>query len=276
MTRTSSQTKGRFRALWNILRWEGELRNSRLRQLFGLQKVQVSRLLASFAEEYPRAAILDDATKSWRINDESLAVKEAGPLDEYLALCRHESEPLPIIDARVDFAEPRPKIVATLAQAASAGSGVEVVYRSMSTPAGRERLLFPTAVVRLSQRWHVRAWCADRREYRDFNIGRIDSARKSGRQLPSDYTADIAWNTIVSVRIGVHEALKGDVAKMLRQEYFNGATSMRLDVRGALIPYVLQESRVTATPSKERPPSFLLQVLNPNAIKEHLFQRTVD
>ena len=276
MPRTSSQTKGRFRALWNVLRWEGELRNSRLREMFGLQKVQVSRLLAAFAEEYPRAVILDDASKSWRMNDEAIALKEGGPLEEYLALCHHETEPLPIVDARVDFAEPRPRIIATLARAARAGKGVEVVYRSMSTPEGRKRLLFPSAVVRLSQRWHVRAWCAERCEYRDFNIGRIVSARESGEQLQAGHAADTAWDTIVGIRIGVHEALKADVHKLLRQEYFNGAANMRIKVRGALIPYVLQEARVSAAPAKERPPSFLLQVLDPDVIKPYLFRDAAD
>jgi hypothetical protein len=32
---------------------------------------------------------------------------------------------------------------------------------------------YPNRTVRLSQDWHVRTWCDDRREYRDFNLGHM-------------------------------------------------------------------------------------------------------
>lgn len=276
MPRIQSQTRSRHRALWTLLRWEGELRNSRVRELVGLAKVQTSRLLVGFAQTYPQAVIQDDSDKSWRLNREAQAAKEGGPLEEYLALCGHAGGTPTIMDARVDFVEPAPKLISLLAKAARERRGVRVFYRSMSSPAGRERLLFPRAVVRLSQRWHVRAWCSERREYRDFNLGRMEKPALTSELLPKEAGIDKAWVSLVSVRIGIHEALKGDVSKMLRQEFFQGAASMRLEVRGALLQYALQQARVAINPAEEKPPSFLLQALDPKVLKLYLFSGRLD
>lgn len=261
MPRIQSQTRSRHRALWTLLRWEGELRNSRVRDMFGLAKVQTSRLLVGFAQAFPQAVVQDDSERSWRLNSEAQAVKEGGPLEEYLALCAKAADTSALVDARLDFAAPAPKLIALLARAARERHGVRVFYRSMTSPAGRERLIFPRAVVRLSQRWHVRAWCSERREYRDFNLGRMEKPTLTREVLPKQAGADKAWDSLVTVRIGIHEGLKSDLSKMLRQEFFQGAASMRLKVKGALLQYALQEARVAINPAQEKPPSFLLQVL---------------
>lgn len=276
MPRILSQTRSRHRALWTLLRWEGELRNSRVRDLFGLAKVQTSRLLVGFARTFPQAVIQDDSEKSWRLNSDVQAVKEGGPLEEYLALCIRAGDTPALVDARLDFAAPAPKLISLLARAARARHGVRVFYRSMTSPAGRERIIFPRAVVRLSQRWHVRAWCGERREYRDFNLGRMEKPTLTQEVLPKHAGADKAWDSLVTVRIGIHDALKSDVSKMLRQEFFQGAASMRLEVKGALLQYALQEARVAINPAQEKPPSFLLQVLESRDLKPYLFSHRLD
>lgn len=272
MPTITGQLRTRYRTLWTLLRWEGQLRNSRLRDLLGIQKVQVSRLIAQFASENPRAVILDSRDKAWRLNDEDLAIQLGGSFEEYQALCQSDSvTPISIVDARIDFLPPKPKLVAALSTACRDARGLEIRYRSRSWPEGSDRVIFPTAMVRLSQRWHVRAWCATRRDYRDFNLGRIDRWHLIDAHLSPEAGSDEAWDAVLSIRIGAHESLSPADALMVRKEYFGGANSMRFRCRGALAPYVLQEARVATNPSNQMPPEHLIQVLNPKIVQPFLF-----
>lgn len=272
MPTITGQLRARSQTLWTLLRWEGQLRNSRLRDVLGIQKVQVSRLISQFAAENPRSVILDSREKVWRLNDEDLAIEHGGGFEEYRALCQSDTEtPISIVDARIDFLPPRPKLVSTLSAACRDARGLEVLYRSRSSPDGSHRVIFPTAIVRLSQRWHARAWCATRRDYRDFNLGRIDRWQLIDTPRPSGAGADQAWDTVLSIRIGAHEALSAADALMVRKEYFGGAASMRVKSRGALVPYVLQEARVATDATQHKPPEYLLQVMNPKTIAPYLF-----
>lgn len=260
--------------MWTLLRWEGELRNSRLRDLFGIQTVAASRLISEFDKAHPRSIVRDPVLKVWRLLDEKAALKLGGSLEEYQALAPSAAGPgLPVEDARIDFSPPKPKLLAALAAAASARQGIRVLYRSFSSPEGRERVLFPTVIVRMSQRWHLRAWCAERRDYRDFNIGRIERWSPTRLDLPDDAGGDVLWDTQVTIRIGWHEALKPELVDMIRQEYFGGTAGRRVQVRAPLVAYVLQQARIATDPASQRPPDYLLQVSNLAEVSRHLFRR---
>ena len=269
MSESSANQRLQSHVLWALLRWEGELRNKRVREVLGLKIVQASRLLAHFAKEHIGAVNWRTEDRSWRVSRDATAISEAGGLEAYLSLTNGDPERV-IIDARPDFFLPPPSILAPLTSAIRRNRQLLIRYRSMTTPNGRDRRIVPTAIVCLSQRWHVRAWCFERQEYRDFNLGRIAQVGEPEpvEQKPPN---DLEWDASVHLLIAPHRSLDPATANMISREYLAGQSVRRVKVRGVLAHYVLQEARVAIDAGRETPPAFLLELLNADDITPYLF-----
>src|SRR3546814_18951501 len=90
--------------------------------------------------------------------------------------------------------------------------GIDVSYVSL-TSGETKRTLFPHALVRTAARWHVRAWCPEREEYRDFNVGRMSKLTVSKADRDTNLQEDSAWNEYVSLRIWQHPELSSEQVK---------------------------------------------------------------
>ncbi len=261
----------RLTEMWSLLLWEGELSNARLCEIFDVQPVQASRLMSTFREQYPDA--VRPNARHWRIHDPASAPEGADSVVEYLRLAGDDtSSVLPwLLDARSESLRVRSTHIRAIRAACVAGTGLRVKYASMSNPDGSRRLLFPHTVVRLNLRWHMRAWCAERQQFRDFNLGRLLEVSPSKDTSPMGQGDDEQWNTVVDLVLRPHRSLTPNQALMIRREHFKGTVQMRLRVRAALLQYTIQEFRAALDPESEAPPSFQLEVGNPTHISPYLF-----
>lgn len=274
MPQIDSQLQHRLRVMWNLLRWEGELRNSRLQEVFGLKTLQATRLIRSFIETHPGALQHDQANGRWLLSVMNQEEEHAGAFDEYLANVNGSGVTPPewLFDARLDFKAPSTRDLRLVSEACRRNTGLRVQYTSLTTPEGFERTIFPQHIVRLSQRWHIRAWCGSRNDFRDFTFGRIKSISAVPDRLPNAAGEDALWNKPISLRIGPHRALPAATSKIVRVEYFGGAVSMRSTTSAALAHYVLQAAHVAVDPQSEHPPSFFLELLNLEELRPYLFK----
>jgi len=270
MAKGRNQQQARFGVLRELLQWEGELRNVRVQSLFRVRSVQASRLITQFAAENPGLLRLDTYQKRW-IPVPGASLGDSTSVDEYLADAAVDGRSDSWFeDARSSFQDPDPQVFAALRAACTTSCGVELSYRSMSHPEGMRRRIFPHAIVRLSQRWHVRAWCVLREQYRDFTLGRIKAPTLStavAKGLPEDK----AWLARVDIRIGAHRGLSGAQEQTIRDEYFAGAVARRIQVRGALVNYVINDLRAAIDPKRQLPPEYQLEVLNEPDLRPYLF-----
>ncbi len=259
----------RHRIMRGVLAWEGEISNARVRHLFDVQIIQASRLLKEFREAMGDAVVVAGRTKAVRpVMPGKIETDMA--LDEYIALTgRAPGNAEILVDARVDLTDIEPRVFATLRQAALTRSGVEITYSSMKNPIAKARIVFPHAIVQVGRRWHVRAWCKNRNEFRDFNLGRIRDAT-ARPELPAPFGAgdDHDWNEKVVVRLAAHRGLSQDQQKVVREEFFGGTMGRRLTLRLALARYVIQDIRAALDPDKEIPPEFQLEVVNPHDLQK--------
>jgi len=267
MPRTIQGREGRFRLLWTLLAWEGELRNKRLQDLLNLESVQASRLIAQFREAHPGAVENDPVQKRW-IPAGATKVPGEATLEDYLRTL--QAEDIWYEDGRVNFLTPAPRLFATVRQACACRVGLEVTYASMSHPKGQRRLLYPHTVVRLMQRWHVRAWCTQRQAYADFTLGRMSRAQLRAEPPPT-LPRDGDWEQTVDLRLGAHRALGVDQEQVIRGEYFGGAVARRVRVRRALLNYVINDIHAAIEPERQTPPEFQLEVLNAAELRPWLF-----
>lgn len=273
MTNKPSLKDHRFRIMEGVLAWEGKIGNARVRQLFGLQPVQASRLLADFRAYMGDQLVEDSRTKVWRPADHGRLVPEL-TLVEYARLVETPDESC-IVDARVDLTDIRPTLFAALRKAAVTSTGITISYASMTTPEFHERTIYPHSIVHVGRRWHVRAWCAKRQEFRDFTLGRIRDAVLTQMPSPTMKKADDAWNQIVDIELAAHHKLDAPRQSVVQMEYFGGAKSRHIPCRACLTQYLIQELRAATNPDVEVPPEFQIEVMNVPALQNALFEPLV-
>lgn len=267
MAKTTHFRESRFRLLWSLLSWEGELRNRRLQDLLGLTSVQASRLIAQFRDEYPGAVENDPVQKRWMPASPPKATA-GGELEDYLGTL--EAEDAWFEDGRVDFLSPDRRVFAVVREACVSKAGLDTMYASMTHPKGHRRLLYPHTMVRLMQRWHVRAWCTQRESYRDFTLGRMSRPQVHRAPRPA-LPRDADWDERIDMRLGAHRALGVEQEQIIRDEYFGGAVARRLRVRRALLNYIINDIRAAINPRQQVPPEYFLEVLNADELRPWLF-----
>lgn len=258
----------RISDLETVLFWEGEIDNQRVRELIGVQPVWASRLLAELAKQMGNRVTRDTSRSPLRL---SVGAKNTNhyTLDDYLRVIgTRPSNNNFVEDARLDLSAAAPEVFITIVQAIKNKNGVNIVYRSMSDPEGSERLVFPHAIVRAPRRWHVRAWCTKRQDFRDFTLGRIVSVSKMESLAPRSRSDDCGWNEIVNFYVLAHPELTPAQQAMIMEEYFPGASARQLSVRRCLAAYIIQDLRLATDTEKQRPPEYQLFV--PDATKLQL------
>jgi hypothetical protein len=270
-----------------LLRWEGRLNNARLRELFNLGNIRASQWIREFRELHPSWLQWDSKARSFYPTAafyRDLQTKDSGRLENSVALSRyivlvglphavpgHHSDRV-VWAAYPELATPNPQIFATLLCAAREHQIVDISYRSMGNPALHSRTISPHSLIRVGRRWHVRAYCDNVGEYRDYTLGRIGSAKILADRVASKGEAeDDAWNTPVRVRLGAHPQLSMEQIELIRFEYFNGTSGMVETCRGALVSYFIQDIRAATDPVKQCPPDYQLAVENIEEIRSWLF-----
>lgn len=276
--------------LTTILLWEGRLNNARLRSLFGLSSVRVSEWIREFREQHPNWTTWDSKTRSYHATERvySTSTKDnyhkqtySDSLSQYLALIglphvctQNANESVSdrtIWAAFPNLSVPSPKIFGLLSEAIRTQSALQIVYRSMREPVPHQRIISPHNLVLAGRRWHARAFCAKKQDFRDYVLGRIVDAKLLG--LPSDTCAqdDEAWVAEVPVRLIAHPELMVEQEMLIRFEYFND-TSARVDTcRGALVGYYIQDIRAAVDVKNQRPPDYQLAVANIDEVRPWLF-----
>lgn len=258
----------RLRALATILTWEGELSNKRIRELFGLQNVQASRLIAEFRATFSELINDDESRRVMVLNVDHV---RKSLIEDYVSILHDvEGDSVFIEDIRADLAPISPPIFSVIRNACLNKSGANIKYASMTHPEGTERIIFPHTIVRAGRRWHVRAWCGLRNEYRDFAFGRIRQADFSNTKLDK-MESDSQWKTIINLRLAAHSGLNDNQARVVRDEYFEGNSEKVIQTRACLASYLLQELRVAIDVDKQLPPEFQLEVANLKDVKKYLW-----
>ncbi len=255
----------RLRDMEVLLRWEGEIDNGRLREVFGIQSVQASRLLAAFLAEFADA--VTRVTPYAPITPtESFRPRLAGSSpDEYLQLVQKigssHIESM-VEDLRLDLAPVRPALFAVINQACRRHVGVRIRYRSLTAPEGQDRLVFPHVLVRAARRWHARAWCLHRHAFRDFALGRIVEATLVGELAPALAQTDNDWSEFVELVVQAHPGLADGQARLLRDEYLGGEECRTLRVRRCMVGYTVQDLRIATEVARQTPPEYQLALSN--------------
>lgn len=142
------------------------------------------------------------------------------------------------IDA-VRLIHPDTEIIAALMRAIQQGEALEMQY--VSTSSGEsQRQIVPHALVNNGQRWHVRAYDRQSRQFTDFVVTRIKALQPCAEspKTAEQPAADSAWLQPITLVLIPHPGLKHPEAIMLDYRMQDG--ELHLSSNAALAGYLLR------------------------------------
>ena len=246
----------RLRAIELLAFWEGRLVTNSLMTWFGISRQQASSDIRRYIDEInPNSLFHDPSVKGYVPAGAFRPVLTQGHINEYLELIagmalEPSEQVLESIGALAVVQLPdrsvKPEVLRELLKACRQSLSLNVHYASMANPIFRERAIAPHSLVYTGFRWHVRAYCYERGEFRDFLLSRIDRTTK----LQSDSTTetrsseDHHWQEYLNLSIVPNPRLSKEQIALVERDFSMPDGRLTLNVRKALIHYTLQRYQV--------------------------------
>ncbi len=260
-----------------ILLWEGRVSRGRLIVEYGLSPIRASEWLRDFRESYPEWVVWDSKLKAdvatsmaYSSAEQATNNSQSGAISAMLVPYAPNTSGKPL-SISWDFAHTSPRIFSRLNLAIADRLKVKFLYCSMNTPEPHERTVEPHSLLRAGRRWHVRGYCLERQDFRDFVLGRMSKVKLLTEPSLVDVASDAAWSTVLQVRITAHPSLSPAQQLIVRNEYFNGASARVESCRAALLNYMVQEIMAATNVDRQVPPDYQLAVENTEECRQWLF-----
>ena len=233
------------------LYWEGRINRSDLTEHFGISVPQASLDLARYQEIAPLNLTYERREKVYLATPEFKPVLAPEHSDSYLdQLLAVASGTLAKDTVFIGWAPPTDLVRAphrrvpidvllAILRAIRQGLVVEIAYQSFNQPAPTRRLISPHAIAFDGFRWHARAYCYTRKDFRDFVLGRLLEIELRSKSDIDPHT-DHAWNTFVEVKIAPHPDLTKGQRRAIELDYGMSEGIAVLPTRRALLFYLLK------------------------------------
>lgn len=233
------------------LRWEGRINRSNLTDFFGISVPQASLDIARYRELMPQNLEYNQSLRVYLATGNfNPLYPETQPdhyLNELLAATEGTGQPdtsfigwKPPVDS-----VPRPgrtvaaTTLVTLLMAIKEVKGLKVSYQSMSGPAPSHRTISPHALAYDGFRWHVRAFCHTRQDFRDFVLGRILEVEDM-QPAGAPASDDVSWNTFLTLVLAPNPNLSPGRKHAIELDYGMNNGEVQLTCRQALLFYTLR------------------------------------
>lgn len=234
------------------LLWEGHVNRSDLTAYFGISVPQASADLAKYQELAPSNIMYDKQQRTYVALESFRPVVKASNAYSFLNAIRQVDGQMLTKDSTfLGWVPPywivrspsRPVdalVLRSSLEAIRTNTILKIVYQSKTRPAPTERHISPHAIAFDGVRWHLRAYCFQHSEFRDFVISRIISARTS-TDLGADPAGDLSWNAELTVIVEPSPQLTEGQRKAVELDYGMKGGRMELRVREAMLLYLLRQ-----------------------------------
>lgn len=234
------------------LLWEGRVNRSDLTSYFGISVPQASADLTKYQELAPSNLVYDKQLKTYVAAPSFHPVIEGLNAYSFLNAIRQVDGQMLAKDATflgwippywVIRTPSRHVDVATLRSCLHAirtNTQLLIEYQSKNRPQPSKRFISPHALAFDGIRWHLRAYCFEHDEFRDFVISRMTLAETTS-ELGFDPTGDSSWNSELNVIVEPSPGLTEGHRRTVELDYgmTNGRAELR--VREAMLLYLLRQ-----------------------------------
>jgi predicted DNA-binding transcriptional regulator YafY len=273
----------RYRLIEIVALWEGRLNAGHLIDYFGIGRQQASKDINEYLHSVgPYNLTYNSSLKGYQPSATFSPKVTSGEADEYLQLINRNSDLTNTFeDMTLGFNYThmmpmhkhtvRPEVLREIIRACRDNERIDVDYRSINAPDKDGRVIVPHAIVHSGMRWHVRAFCEKNKNYRDFVLTRFYGVPERLGKSSQSSKDDIAWHTFVNVCFTPDLRLSLDQQAVVANDY--GMTDKRLliQVRGALVQYLLQKMRIDVNVISADPRAQQIVIQNMDGIKQWLF-----
>ncbi|MCW9014584.1 MAG: WYL domain-containing protein [Gammaproteobacteria bacterium] len=164
---------------------------------------------------------------------------------------------------------PAQSVLAQIIRAIKAHRQLRVNYHSLSDrQSGSSRIIEPHAIVNNGLRWHIRAYSHDTYDFRDFVLSRVVEGELLPTKAESSPNYDDDWMEIISIQLRPHPGLTVKQRLALSYDYDMVGDLIEIQVRRAMVGYLLQQMSVdTTTDHSLNPNAYQLIVVNRDEIE---------
>lgn len=254
------------------LQWDGQLNRSDLIGFFGISVPQASLDIARYKELMPNNLHYDQGRKAYYPTEEFKPYFQTSTVNYYLNEVKslqeeYISPDLSFVNWKPSVATiPMPKrtvpseIFFAVLSSIRNKTSINVSYLSKNIKEPKAtRCLCPHSIVYEGMRWHVRAYCHLREEFRDFVISRFLTIEETDKEFVPAKN-DHEWNNILNLVFIPNPDLSPAHKHVVELEYGmkNGKTKM--SCREALFFYVLRKFGI----SRDKKNTDIVQIILEN------------
>jgi len=266
----------RLRAIEIIIYWHEKLNTKDIINAFGISRIQASKDIKHYIQAYPGNMYYSLTDRAYLKAKPFTTHLSQGSFEEYLDHCsrmKTPSEHFHVETLTSHYKPLNPAIVSKVLQAIHAQKGLTLCYGSMTSPEGKTRTLYPHALIDTGFRWHVRAYCENRGEFRDFNLGRILNTPEITKTFPQEASSqhDKAWNEQITLKIQANPSLSLEQQKLIENEFAIKRKMLSVKTRACLVHYTLQRYQIDSDNLTAPPQNQMLVLSNYKQISNYLF-----
>ncbi len=264
------------------LQWDGRVNRSDLIEFFRISVPQASLDFARYLELAPQNIEYDRSEKAYLATPQFRPVVATGEAQGYLnqllgvssQVLERETSFLgwtpPLGAVKFPGRQIEASVLRKVLAAIRRKRMLKVEYQSMNRPNPTVRGISPHAVGFDGFRWHVRAYCHERNDFRDFVFARILNVA-SEEESTADPLNDAAWINILDVVLAPHPELKEGQRRAMELDYGMNDGCVSFQTRQALLFYVLRRLGLDR-PAQGTPQSQQIVLVNRDALQPFLEQ----
>ncbi|PHR78674.1 YafY family protein [Henriciella sp.] len=233
---------------WRLF-WEGHLNRSDLEERFGISTPQASVDLRNYREvagdniEYNATERRFVATSGMkprflRVSANRLLLQLRALVNGVVKRDDLPFSELPSVDVAPEIVrDVRAAVLQKILTAIRLRKAVSIYYRSLTSTRWRD--IAPHALAFDGHRWHARAYCCERNEFRDFVLTRIE---RLGELKPAQFDPenDLAWQNKIELLLCPHPGLSEAQSEAVQCDYDMRDGIRRIEMRLSLAYYFIK------------------------------------
>lgn len=253
--------------------WDGRFNRRDLAETFGISAQQASADIALYAEKAPGNLVYDSAQKAYlRTTTYEPKLMHASAERYLLQLVAIENRWMRQEDTWFDSRPPienisllrkrtDAQVLLRILDAINQSRQLEIQYKSITGSPEPRRIIAPHALFYAHGRWYVRAWSTEHRDFRDYNLFRIDQV---GELQPStaDHSRDFEWLHETDLILTPNPDLSAGQKAAIEAEYGMSDGRLVVTMRLSQTFYLMTEYNLDVAPGTLSPGKQQLVLLN--------------